>query len=95
VWDLCNCFWLADVKHLAHEDQTAMNFIPGFLIGEGEIVFVSKERFVHCSGQVILEYLENQLVNDAQLNFVPADEAIVVFSVAVEGNNFTPLPLNH
>jgi hypothetical protein len=28
VMDLYNCFWLADVKHLAHEDQTTMNFVP-------------------------------------------------------------------
>jgi hypothetical protein len=38
---------------------------------------------------VILEYVQNQLVNDAQLNFVPVDEAVVVLGVAVKGNNFT------
>ncbi len=32
--------------------------------------------------------MENQLVNGAQLKFVPADKAIVVLGVAVEGNNF-------
>jgi hypothetical protein len=36
---------------------------------------------------VILEYVENQLINDAQLNFAPADKAIVILGVAVEGNN--------
>ena len=82
VTDLYDCFWLADIKHIAHEGQTTMNFVPGFLVGEGGFVFVSK-------GQVILENVENQLVDDAQLEFVPADKAIVVCGIAVEGNNFT------
>jgi hypothetical protein len=43
VTDLYDWFWLAYLKHLAHEDQTAMNFATGFLVGEGEIVFMSKE----------------------------------------------------
>jgi hypothetical protein len=78
---------LADIKHLPHQHQSTMNLVAHFLIKEREFVLVSKERLVGGGGEMILEDVKDQLINDPQLNLVAADEPFVVILVAVEGNH--------
>jgi hypothetical protein len=87
VTNLHNGLGLADVKHLSHQHQSTMNLVACFLIKEREFILVSKERLVGGGGEMILEDVKDQLIDDPQLNLVAADEPFVVILVAVEGNH--------
>ena len=87
VKNLHNCFGLADVKHLLHQHQSTVNLIAQDLINEREVVLVGKERFVRGDGEMILQDMQDQLVDDAKLNLVLADEPFFVVFVAIKSNH--------
>ena len=64
-----------------------MNLIAQDLINEREVVLVGKERFVGGGGEMILQDMQDQLVDDAGLNLVSADKPFVVFFVAIKSNH--------
>jgi hypothetical protein len=84
--DLDDGFGLGDFKHLAKQDQTAVYDVTGLLVLEREIVLVSKERLVGSSGDMVLENVEDQLIDDPELNLVSAHKPKVVRVSAVEAN---------
>jgi hypothetical protein len=46
VTTLHNCFGLAGVEHLLHQNQSTVNLIARDLIDEREVVLVDEERFL-------------------------------------------------
>jgi len=85
--DLDDGFGLGDFKHLVKQDQTAVYDVTGLLVLEREIVLVSKERLVGSGGDMVLENVEDQLIDDPELNLVSAHKPDVVRGSAVEANN--------
>ena len=63
-----------------------MNLSPQNHVNEGEVALVSKEGLVGRGREMILEDMQDQLVDDAKLDFVAANEALVGIVVAVESN---------
>ena len=68
--DLDDGFVLGDFKHLTKQDQTAVYDITGLLVLEPKIMLVSKERLVGSGGDMVLENVEDQLIDDPELNLV-------------------------
>ena len=50
-------------------------------------MLVGKKRFVGGGGEMILQDMQDQLVDDAKLNLVSADKPLVVFFVAIKSNH--------
>jgi hypothetical protein len=89
VKNLHDCLGLADVKHLLHQNQSTVNQIARDLINKKEAVLVGEERFVGGGGEMILQDMQDQLVDDAKLNLVLADEPLVVVIVVIKSNHLS------
>ena len=52
-------------------------------------MLVGEERFVGGGGEMILQDMQDQLVDDAKLNLVLADEPLVVVIVVIKSNHLS------
>ena len=63
-----------------------MNLVPRNLVNEREVVLVGKEGLVGGGREMILEDMQDQLVDNAKLDFVAANEALVGIVLAIKSN---------
>jgi hypothetical protein len=81
---LDNGFGLGYFKHLPEQDEAAVNDVTGLLVREREIILVGQEGLVRSGGNMVLENVKDQLIDDPELNLVTAHEPDVVRGGAVE-----------
>jgi hypothetical protein len=86
VTNLYNSLGLAYIKHPAHQDETTVNLVPLNLINEREVILVGKKRLIGWGREMILEDVQDQLVDNAKLDLVAANKALVGIIVAIESN---------
>ena len=87
VTDLNDCLGLQHLEHLPEKNKPAVYHVAGLLILEREVLLVSKEGLVGGCGEVILQDVEDELIDDPQLNLVTMDETNVVTAGTVEAYN--------
>ncbi len=87
VTNLHNCFRLTGIQHLLHQNQSTVNLIARDLIDEIEVMLVGEERFLGGGGEMILQDMQDQLVDDAKLNLVLVDKPLVVVFIAIKSNH--------
>ena len=85
--DFDNLLGLADVHHFLKEDQTGVKWLPSLFLNEREIHLVSKEGLVRRDSDMVLEDIQNQLIDDAQLDFETTDESDVASCIAIEADH--------
>ena len=86
VSDFDDRLGFADIHHLSEEDEPGIERLARLLFDEREVNLVSEERIVGGNSDVILEDVQDQLIDDAQLNLVATDESNVPSCVAIEAD---------
>ena len=86
VTNLYNSLGLAYIEHPAHQDETTVNLVLRNLVNEREVVFVGEKPLISGGREMILEDVQDQLVGNAKLDLVAANEALVGIIVAIESN---------
>ncbi len=89
VTDFDDRLRLADIHHFPKEDQTGVKWLPSLLLDEREIHLVSKEGLVRQDSDMVLEDIQNQLIDDAQLDFETTDESDVASCIAIEADHLS------
>ena len=80
------CLGLADVHHFAEKDEPGIERLAFLLFDEREVNLVSQERLVGRHGGMVLEYVEYQLIDDAQLDLEATDKSDVPSCIAIEAD---------
>lgn len=81
---LDNGLGLGYFKHLPEQDEAAVSDVTSLLVREREIILVGQEGLVRSGGNVVLENMEDQLINDPELNLETAHEPDVIRGGAVQ-----------
>ena len=86
VTDFEDCLGFANIHHFAKEDEPGIEWLARFLVDEREVDLVSKEGLVRGDSDMILEDVQDQLINDAQLDLVATDKSNVSSCIAIEAD---------
>ena len=74
----------ADIHHLSEEDEPGIERLARLLFDEREVNLVSEEGLVGGNSDVVLEDVQDQLIDDAQLDLVATDESDVPSFIAIK-----------
>ncbi len=86
VTDFDDRLGFANIHHFAKEDGPGIEWLARFLVNEREVNLVRKEGLVRGDSDMILEDVQDQLINDAQLNLVATDKSDVPSCIAIEAD---------
>ena len=86
VTDFDGGFGVADIHHFLEEDKPRIERLARILSDEREVNLVSQEGLVGQNGDVVLEEVHDQLIDDAQLELVATDESNVPICIAIKAD---------
>ena len=86
VTDFDNCLRFANIHHILEQDEPRIERMACFLINEREVNLMSEEGLVGRNGDVILEDIQDQLIDDSQLDLVATEKSDVPSWIAIKAD---------